>query len=106
MTRWIAVLTVGVGLALMPATANATMPPPDPPDGGGGDVVKVKSLKPWKKKFVYRVQQGFMTRVEQSRLAKKTGTALAKGTWLHIECQRYVGTELWDIVAGGWVPDW
>jgi len=104
MTRWIAGLTVVAGLALMPAAASAAMPPP-PPDGGGGDVVKVHKLKPWKKKFVYRVQQGFMPRVEQSRLAKKTGVALAKGSWLQIQCQRYVGTELWDIVAGGWVPD-
>lgn len=96
-----AVLTVGVGLAVMPAVASATIPPPE----GGGGGVKVKALKPWKQKFLYRVQRGFQPRTEQSRLAPKAGMTLAKGSWLHIDCQRYVGTELWGIVAGGWVPD-
>ena len=101
MTRWIAVLTVGAGLALMPAVASATIPPPE----GGGGGVKVKTLKPWKQKFLYRVQREFQPRKEQSRLAPKAGMTLAKGSWLHVDCQRYVGAELWDIVAGGWVPD-
>lgn len=101
MTKWIAVLTAVVGLAVMPAAASATIPPPE----GGGGGVKVKTLKPWKQKFLYRVQREFQPRTEQSRLAPKAGMTLAKGSWLHIDCQRYVGTELWDIVAGGWVPD-
>jgi len=97
MTRRIAVLTAVVGLALMPAAASASIPPPE----GGGGGVKVKTLKPWKQKFLYRVQREFQPRKEQSRLAPKAGMTLAKGSWLHIDCQRYVGAELWDIVAGG-----
>jgi hypothetical protein len=34
---------------------------------------------------------------------------IVKGSWLPIDCQRRVATphrpEVWDIVAGGWVPD-
>ena len=107
MTRALA-LTAALCLSLvLPASAAAILPPPD--GGGGGGGTKVKRLKAWKASNLYRVQQGFSVRAEQSPEAPPTGVRIAKGTWLGIECQRYVslpaGRQLWLKVAGGWAPD-
>jgi lysophospholipase L1-like esterase len=84
----------------MPASAAATVPAE-----GGGSGHKVHRLKPWKDGNLYLVQRSFKPRREQSRLARKTGVQIARGTWLHIDCQIRSGGELWAIVAGGFVPD-
>jgi hypothetical protein len=102
-------VVAGLVLAVCASTPAAAVVPPDGGGGGGTTIKKVKRLKPWKADLHYRVQQRFSLRTEQSREAPRMGPMIAKGTWLKIECQRYVATpagrELWLKVAGGWAPD-
>jgi hypothetical protein len=103
-------ITLLLALAALAATAvpaQAILPPPD--GGGGPSGTKVKRLRPWKSSNLYRVQQDFHPRVDPARAAAKQRTLIVKGSWLHIDCQRHAttekGRELWDRVAGGFVPD-
>jgi lysophospholipase L1-like esterase len=105
MFRW---LMAGLLAGLMGA-APAPAAPATTPDGGGGGGTKVRTLEPWKAERLYRVTAGYAVRRELNAAAGRTGVAIAKHSWLHIDCQRWVdtsaGRRLWVGVVGGFVPD-
>src|SRR5689334_4429667 len=95
-------------LALAAVAPVAAAGPADPPPSGDGHV-HVKSLKPWKAKYAYRIVRDAKAYTELNARSDVSAQVL-KGSWFPIDCQMVHTTQkgdiLWNHVANvGWVAD-